>query len=493
MSYVILFELIAYCFGMLALGFYFNRKGLSQDEFILGGKKIPGWVLAFSERATGESVWLLVAATGFVYASGFSSIWMLISATLAIFVAWIFLSKRFMFETNKYGCLTIPEYLALKFGAKAQLIRWFGGIIIASFFMFYLAAQFSGAGKTLLTVFGLDKTTGMLLAAAIVIAYSAMGGFMSVVWTDMVQSILMVGALVIVPIAAFMKINTLGISIPDALAAAGPGYASWTGGLTDGALITMLIANFSWFFVLLGGQPQLSARFMALRNEKEQKQARNIALIWTVVAYSGVFFIGIFAMALYGPGAFPDQEMLMPHMLNDLLPPWIAGLLLAGILSAIMSTSDSVLLVITSSVTEDIVHNALGFKLTSAQLVKISRVTVLASGAIGLVIGMMSKSLIYHIINWYAAGIGSTFSVAVLMAFFWKKSSSKGIVSVLISGFVVTIIWMSTPLDSIVSARFVTFAVAGILGVVVSLMFPDKKQAEDEETMEVGEVATDKV
>ncbi len=476
MNTTILAILIVYCVGMMAVGIYFSKKDLEQSDFLLGGKKIPGWALAFSERSTCESVWLLMGATGFVYSTGLSSIWIFVGSFLGVGGAWVFFSKRFMQETNKYNVLTLSDYLAVRFGDNGKAIRWLASITIVCFFMFYLAAQFAGAGKTLLTTFGLNQYTGMVLSAVIVIIYATMGGFLSVVWTDVIQSLLMVLTLIGLPIVAFFKINAQGLSVTHALATAGAGMNSWTGGLSGFAVVTLLVANFSWFFSFLGGQPQLSARFMAMKDEKEVTQGRNIGLIWTVFAYSGVFLIGLTAIALYGPNAFADAETLLPFMIQDLLPPWLAGLLLSGILAAMMSTSDSVLLVITGSISEDIINKAMGVKLNAKQLMKVSRLTVVGAGLLGLIIGMTSKSLIYYVINWFSAGIGCTFSVAVCLAFFWKKTSGKGIVATLASGFIITVIWMSSPLEAVLTSRVVTFFLAGIIGMVVSVLFPDKEQ-----------------
>lgn len=475
MNSFILFEVIIYCAIMLGIGFYFSRKKLNQSDFILGGNKLPGWALAFSERATGESAWLLLGATGFAFATGLSSIWMFLGMAIGIIFSWLFFAKKFMSERKKYNVLTLPDYLAVKFPYHANLIRWTGGLMIVTFFMFYLGAQFAGAGKTLLATFGLNMTTGILLTAVIVITYACLGGFLSVVWSDVIQSILMLATLVIVPIVAFMEISSNNLSVSTALSQAGNGADSWSGGLTGFGLGILLFANFSWFFGYLGGQPQLSSRFMALKNEKDAKTASIVAIIWTFLGLGGAFLIGIAGLTLYGPGSFEDVEMLLPHMLLDLLPFWLAGILLAGILAAIMSTADSQLLVITSSVSEDILHKALGLKLTEKQLVTVSRVSVFIAGILGLIIALTSKSLVYTVVSWAWAGIGNSFSVAIILTFFWKRVSGAGVVAAIVTGFASTIIWISTPLDEMFTSRAATFFIALLAGIIVSLLLPEKK------------------
>ena len=299
---IILIEFLIYCAIISAIGYYFIRVTKTQSDFLLGGNKLPGWVLAFSERATGESAWLLLGFTGFVYASGLSAIWVAVGIAIGIIFAWLFLAKRFMRETKKYNVLTIPDYLAIRFGEKAALIRWLAGILIAGFMLFYVAAQLSGTGKLLLTTFDLHPIWGVLLATVVIILTSFAGGFISVVWTDMVQSILMITTLVILPIIAFIHIFTNDLSVSQALVNAGDSFNSWFGGLTGFSLGVLFFNNFSWFFGYLGGQPQLSSRFMAMRNEKEANVGITVGIIWTILAYTGAFLIGIAAIVMYPQG-----------------------------------------------------------------------------------------------------------------------------------------------------------------------------------------------
>lgn len=468
-------EFILYILAMMAIGYYFSRRKLGHSDFLLGGKKIPGWVLAFSERATGESAWLLLGYTGFVFASGLSGIWVAIGITLGIVFSWIFLANRFMKDTEKYEVMTLPGYLAKRFPKHGKVILWCATILIFSFMMFYFSAQIAGAGKTLFTVFDIDPLLGMIIAVVVVLVISYGGGFISVVWTDMIQAIMMIATLVLLPIIGLFAIHSQGLSISDALTAAGPDVSSWTGGVTGFALGLLLFNNFAWFFGYLGGQPQLSVRMMALKNEKEAKTGTVVAIVWTILAYTGAFLIGITALTLYQGHAFDDVETILPYMTLDLLPPWIAGLLLSGILAAIISTADSQLLVVTSSVSEDIVNKVMGKKLTEQQLVRLSRITVIIAGLIGFIIALTSESLVYLVVSWAWAGVGCTLSPAIILTFIWKRYSGVGVIATIVSGFISTVIWISTPLEDIISSRFTTFAIAMIIGIIFSLLFPDKQ------------------
>lgn len=473
---IILIEFLLYCVVIIAVGYYFSRSSNTQSDFLLGGKKLPGWALAFSERATGESAWLLLGYTGFVFMTGLAGIWVAVGIGFGIIFSWLFLAKRFMRETHKYNVLTLPDYLAVRFGQKANIIRWLTSLLIAGFLMFYVGAQMAGAGKMLFTTFGLTPATGIIIATIVIIVTAFAGGFISVVWTDMIQSVMMVVTLVALPIAALFYINANDLSISQSLVNTGESFNSWFGGLTGFSLGVLFFNNFAWFFGFLGGQPQLSSRFMALKNEKEANHGATVAVIWTFLAYSGAFVIGLAAIAMYDQGSFADVEIILPTMILQLMPPWIAGILLAGVLAAIITTANSQLIVVTGSVTEDIIHKALGIKLTDKQLVWLSRLSVIVFGLVGMIIALVSDSLLYLVVGWAWAGVGCTLSPAILMTFFWKRYSSTGVIATVLAGLLSTILWISTPLEEMMTSRFTTFFIAAFFGIVFSLLFPDKKE-----------------
>ncbi|MFS0637603.1 sodium/proline symporter [Mesobacillus foraminis] len=469
-------EIIIYLLAMLGIGIYFSRKKLDQADYFLGGNKLPGWALAFSERATGESAYMFLGAVGFIYITGLSGIWILSGMFLGVVCSWLFLAKRFMNERKKYDVYTLPDYLAAKFPRHGKIIRVLSAFIMGVFSIFYIAGQFSGTGKTLYSISGINITLGTVAIALIIIAYSCMGGFMSVVWTDTVQSFLMVLTFIIVPVAAFIEIRHSDLSISHSLSEMGNGADTWFGGLTGFALGAMLVTNFSWFFGWLGGQPQLSSRFMALSTEEELKTANWVAMIWTLVVYVGAFLVGIFGSVLYKQGTISDSEMILPYMVSDLLPPWVAGIIISSILAAIMSTASSQLIVVTTSVSEDIIHKSMGYQMNSQKLVRLSKVVVVLSGLLGLIVSLWSESIIYGVVSFAWAGIGNTFSSVILLIFFWKKVSGVGVIATIITGFVSAILWTISPLEAIVSAKASTFFICIIVGMVVSLLFPDEKQ-----------------
>jgi len=473
MNSIITIEFALYLALILGVGFYFARKKMSQADFHLGGKKIPGWALALSERATGESAWCLLGLTGFAFAAGLSSVWIAVGCVSGIAVSWLWLAREFRRERDKYDTLTLPDYLATKYAAQGKFIRWFSSVIIIFFFVLYVAAQFSGGGKTLNITFGIPVTWGIIISAIVVIIYAMAGGFFSVVWTDVLQSILMIITLVVTPIVALVAIGRSNLSIATALSGAGLGFDSWTGGAVGFAAGTLVFNNFSWFFGYLGGQPQLDARWMAMRSDRDVRVGATIAIVWTLLAYAGAITMGIAAITLYGTGVVSDPEQILPFMLLKLMPPWLAGMLLAGAVAAMMSTADSQLLIATSSISEDIIHKSLRKDLDDRKLVFISRIVILVVGVIALVMAFTSKSLIYTIVGWAWAGIGCSFAPAVILSFFWKRFSGRGVIASLVSGFATTVIWMTTGLDAVFTARAATFVIAFACAVFVTLFSAD--------------------
>jgi sodium/proline symporter len=467
---------IGYLLLTLGLGLWQSQRTKTQSDFILGSSSLPGWMLALSERATGESAWLLLGLTGFVYATGLPGIWTCLGCLLGISTAWIVLARKFRSEARKYNAMTMPEYFSAKFPQKANTIRILSTVIIVFFFVFYVGAQFAGAGKTIFKTFGLDPGWGMLIAAAVILIYATIGGFISVVAVDALQSILMITTLIVTPIIMLIMVISGPVSIPEALKAAGGGRMSLTGGLSGFAAGLLIFNNLAWFFGYLGGLPQLNARFMGMRDDRNVKIGRNIAVGWTALAYAGVVIIGLTAVVLFGPDVVSDPEMILPHILTELFPPWLAAVLLAGAVAAMVSTAQSMLLVASSSISQD-VYNGIIKKgqAEDKKLLFLSRTATLGVGILGLVLALTTSELIYYIVSYAWAGIGCSFAPAVLLSFYWDRFSSNGVVTALATGLITTIIWIVTGLDALVTARAVTFIAAISMAVIVTFLTTSKK------------------
>lgn len=444
----IVIVLIAYLSLLILWGIYQGRKVKTGSDYSIAGRKLPGWVAALSERATGESSWALLGLPGAAYATGLTEIWTAIGCVAGIITAWALLAWRLRDEAEKYNVTTFSDYLAAKHGDTGQLLRVISSLTIVFFFFFYVGAQFLGGGKTLHTLFGIEPGLGMLITALIIIPYTIYGGFRSVVYTDVIQALLMITALVIAPVAGIIYISNhpelYASGIGEALRKSGESYTSLTGvakGFGAGLLIT---GGFSWFFGYLGGLPQLTMRFMAIRNREQAKKGRNVGIVWTIVAYTGALMIGWIGIAIFGPAGLGDPEYVMPSVILKLFPPVIAAILITGAIAAMISTADSLLILSATELSGSLLKKREKHQDTSPAVLRKHRLITGIIAVIALLLSYVSPSkIIFTLVSYVWAGIGCTFSVVILLTLFWKRFHGKAAVATIVTGILFTIFWVS--------------------------------------------------
>ncbi len=473
-----LLGLVAYLVLIAGVAIWTFGKNTTKDDFILGGRKLGAWVIALSERTAAESAWLILGLSGALYAVGMLEIWTVIGCVLGIIFYWIVIARKLRVISETYGAITLPEYFYRFCGKWGQHVRVISMLIICFFFSFYVAAQFIAAGKVLDATFGIDAHWGMLLAALVVIVYTMMGGFTAVCMTDVVQAVLMIITLVLMPIVGLILINSEGLDVVAAMKATGQ-TASLTAGKTGWAGAAAIIGGLSWGLGYMG-QPHLVTKFMAINNPDAIKIGRKVAITWTLLAYVGATLIGVVGITLVHNGVLStndvtsvsnDPERILPVLANFLFPSWIAGILIAGAVAAMMSTADSQLLIATSTIVEDFYSKVLGRSVTQKQLVLFSRVATVAVGLAGFNLACMSDDLIYDVVSLAWAGLGASFGPALLLSLHWKKMTGAGVLASMITGAVSTAAWKWIPgLDDIISVRFTSFALAILAAVVFSLM-----------------------
>lgn len=440
----ILIVMIVYITLLILWGMYQGRKVKSSSDYAIAGRGLPGWVAALSERATGESSWALLGLPGAAYAMGLTEVWTALGCVAGIITAWAVLAWRLRDEAEKYNVTTFTEYVARKHGETGTMIRNVGSLTIVFFFFFYVGAQFLGGGKTLHTMFGIDARLGMFITAAIIVPYTIYGGFRSVVYTDVVQAIVMIVTLIIGPVAGIIYLGKhpelFASSIPEALASAGSGYTSMTGAARGFGAGLIIAGGFSWFFGYLGGQPQLSMRFMAIKDGRQARKARNIGIAWTVVAYIGALSLGWIGIAIFGPAGLEDPEYVMPSVILKLFPPAVAAILITGAIAAMVSTADSLLILSATELSEGLLKKEGEEK----SALRRSRIVTAALAVIALAIAYVSPSkLIFTLVSYVWAGIGCTFSVVIIFSLFWKKFHGRAALATIISGLLFTILWIS--------------------------------------------------
>ena len=474
---------IAYIVVLIGIVAYSARRSKTNDDFVLGGKKISGFSLALSERATGESAWLLLGLTGIAYSEGMAAIWVALGCVSGILFLWIFLAEPLQKLTENTGALTVPGLFSAKFKGTQRSFGILSSVIIIFFFVLYIAAQFSGAGKIFNDTFNIDPFWGMVIGSSLVTIYTMLGGFITVVATDAFQAVLMVVTCVVLPIIALGIAATHNIHIAETIANASytiPLNSASVKQVTGGLLI---LNGMSWAFGYTG-QPQLLTRMMAMRNKKETRQSRWLAIIWTLLAYTGAFMIGIIGYKLVQAGVLGDaaasvandSEKIMPVMVMTLLHPILAGILLSGAVSAMMSTASSQLMVVSSSMTEDFYVHVSKKKIEEKRMLFLNKMFTLGVGLIGFLLAIAMEDTVYGLVSYAWSGIGASFGPAIVLLIFWKRLSRAGVFACLITGTLSAVIWKTWLLDITgISERLASYILAFVMAVLFSYLFPEKQ------------------
>jgi len=474
----ILIGLILYLLLLIVIAFWTFRLNKTLGDFLLAGRKLGGWVVTFSERASGESAWLLLGLPGVLFASGFLELWVAIGCTSGILFSWMFIARRLRIVTGKYGALTLPDFFESRFNDNTHALRVFSSIIITFFFTFYVCAQLMAAGKLFSLFLPITDVQAMVIGGSIIVFYTLMGGFFAVAWTDVVQATLMVITLVVLPIVALVEIGGWDRVIGH-IAAANPDHLSLLGGSSGILAVTVVINGLAWGLGYLG-MPHLLTRFMAVKNPNQLRKGAFVGISWAVLAFWGAMFIGLFGTVLFAGQAIADQEKVMPMMAIELLPGWIAGILIAGALAAMMSTADSQLLVTTSAISEDVYHKLINKKASDRRLVSISRVVTLAVGVVAFLVAISAKELVFEMVGFAWSGLGASFGPALILTLWWKKITREGVMAGMICGTVVTIAWRLTPQLKFVLFEIVpAFFIALLACIIVSLITQKRNPREE--------------
>jgi len=430
---------VIYLVVVLVVGLLTFRLNRTLADFVLAGRKLGPWVVAFSERASGESAWLLIGLPGLALVSGYNAIWPAVGCTTGILFSWMFISRRLRADSEKFGALTLPDFFEARYDDKSRLLRVTATLIIVFFFTFYVAAQFLAAGKVLNVTFHITPFWGMVIGACIILFYTIMGGFFAVAWTDFFQGCVMVFTLVLLPVLGITLLGGFG-SFTQKIASHNPGFLSVGGGQQGWAMMKTVLGGLA---IGLGymGQPHLVARFMAIRKTDALRQGTLIATVWAILAYWGAVFIGLVGLGLYGVGQFADQEQIMPFMATNLLPAWLAGIAISGAIAAMMSTADSQLLVTTSAISEDIYHQMIRKDASQERLVRLSRLAAMCVGVVAFILALSAKALVYDLVLYAWAGLGACFGPGLLLTLWWKRTTKQGVWAGMIVGMVTIIVW----------------------------------------------------
>lgn len=435
---------VGYLLLLIGIGVWssrFSSEGIS--EFFIGGRKMNRFVVALSAVVSGRSAWLLLGVTGMAYMQGASAVWTVMGYIIVELFLFLYYARRLRNFTETYNCITVPDFFAERFNDRSGYLRMALVAVFLIFMVGYVSAQFVAGGKAFASSFHIDETTGIVLSAAIILAYTVLGGFLAVSLTDMFQAIFMMFALVVLPVVAIIDAGGLPAVLSQ--------LSAMEVGLVDPfALSVGGIIGFLGVGLGSPGNPHILARYMSIDDAKQLKWSAVIGTLWNVIMGWGAIFIG-----LAGRVWFPeidmlpsgDEEQLFPLLAQQHLHPVIFGVVVASIFAAIMSTADSQLLVAASSVVRDLYDRTFrrGVEIPQKKLVRYSRLVVAALVVISLVFGLMAQELVFWLVLFAWAGLGAAIGPTSILALYWKGTTKAGVFAGLFTGTTVTIIWYFIP------------------------------------------------
>lgn len=499
----IIVAIVAYLAGMLWIGFQASKKNSNVGDFYLGGRQLGPLVTAMSAEASDMSSWLLMGLPGLAYLSGLAEpFWTAIGLAVGTYLNWLFVAKRFRRYTIAAGnSITVPEFFTNRYGDKKKILTLISALVIVIFFIPYTASGFAAIGKLFSSLFSVDYHWSMIIGALIVIGYTMTGGFLAASLTDLVQSIIMTIALVIVLVFGISQAGGFSAVMSNAESLAGhlslsmshvPDAADfWAAGTTKPYSLLTIISTLAWGLGYFG-MPHILLRFMAIKDENKLKLSRRIASIWVVIAMGVAILIGIIGLGMSRAGAvevLADSSsaetiiVQIAHKLSQygLGSALLAGIILSGIIASTMSTADSQLLAASSSVSKDIVTGFLRKKMSEKDEMLIARLTLGIIAVIGIVLAWNPNNSVFRIVSFAWAGFGASFGPVVLLSLYWKRSNFQGALAGMITGGSMVFIWkfLVRPLGGILDIYELlpAFLLALAVNVCVSLATkaPDKE------------------
>lgn len=438
---IIFITFVVYLVMIFVIGLVAWRNTHNLSDFILGGRRLGSWTTAISAGASDMSGWLLLGLPGYAYLAGFEAIWIAIGLFIGTCLNWYLVAPRLRVNTELLNnALTLPEYLENRFNDNSHLLRIISALFILLFYMFYTSSGLVAGGKLFESVFGLPYTWAVLTGAIAILAYTSLGGFLAVSWTDLIQGLLMAFALSYVAIISVYKLQGVDVlfssmsqqntELLNAFTLASGEALGFIG------IVSLLAWGLGYF-----GQPHILIRFMAINTPEKIPSARRIALSWTFISLISALFIGFAGSALLGNQLESgDSEKVFIELLNLLLHPVPAGICLAAILAAIMSTADSQLLVASSALTEDI-YKTINVKATDKQLVLIGRLAVIFITICATVLALKQDNNVLELVAYAWAGFGATFGPVVVLSLFWTSMHKSSAVVGMMSGGITVIVW----------------------------------------------------
>ena len=513
----IMIAMFIYMTAVVVIGIVFAKKAnTNSDNYFLGGRSLGPWVTAMSAEASDMSGWLLMGLPGVAYWCGLAdAAWTAIGLAIGTYLNWLIVSRRLRrYSVRANNSITLPEFFSNRFREKNKIIMTLSALFILIFFTVYAASCFVTCGKLFSTLFDMPYIPMMILGAVFVFVYTILGGFLAESASDFMQGIVMFIALVVIVAIGTVSAGGIGAVVENAKSI--PGFFEFFGlaepvvdankvqQVVDGVpqfgaaseygvlkICSMLAWGLGYF-----GMPQVLLRFMAIRNESDLKRSRRIAMVWVVISLAVAVFIGIMGRKLYPTEHLTASaaENIFITLATNALPPILAGFVMAGILAATISSSDSYLLIAASAVAKNIFQGVVKKKATDKQVMLVTRITLLAIAIVAVVIALDENSIIFNVVSFAWAGFGATFGPLMIFSLFWKRVNRAGAIAGMVSGASMVFIWklVISELGGVfkIYELLPAFIISSVCIVVVSLLTkaPSAEVVEDFEAVKAGKV-----
>ncbi|HCJ29034.1 MAG TPA: sodium/proline symporter PutP [Pseudomonas sp.] len=437
-----LITFVIYIVAMILIGFTAYRATKNFDDYILGGRSLGSFVTALSAGASDMSGWLLMGLPGAIFVAGLSESWIAIGLIAGAWLNWLFVAGRLRVHTERNkNALTLPDYFSHRFEDESRLLRIFSALVVLVFFTIYCASGVVAGARLFESSFGVPYDLALWIGAAATILYVFIGGFLAVSWTDTVQATLMIFALLITPVFVILSLGDMG-SVMDTIAAQDPSNFDMFKGLSFIAIISLLGWGLGYF-----GQPHILVRFMAADSVKTIPNARRIGMTWMILTLAGAVTVGFLGIAYFADnpalaGAVTENgERVFMELVKLMFNPWVAGIILSGVLAAVMSTLSAQLLVSSSALTQDFYKAFLRKGASQTELVWVGRGMVLLIALIAIGIASNPDSKVLGLVSYAWAGFGAAFGPVVLISLVWKRMTRNGALVGMLVGAITVVVW----------------------------------------------------
>ncbi|EPF73581.1 sodium/proline symporter PutP [Acinetobacter rudis] len=466
-----LITFIFYIIAMVAIGLYAYKATNNFSDYILGGRSLGSVVTALSAGASDMSGWLLMGLPGAIYLSGLSEAWIAIGLILGAWMNWLLVAGRLRVHTEfQNNALTLPDYFTGRFSDRRKVLRIISALVILVFFAIYCASGMVAGARLFESIFGWSYTTALWISALATISYVCIGGFLAISWTDTFQAGLMIFALLLTPIFAYLAIDTNAQSFTQILETARPHAMNMISGVSGAVIISSLAWGLGYF-----GQPHILVRFMAADSVKVIPAARRIGMTWMTLCLTGAVGAGFIGIAYFQQHpelasiVQSNPETVFMELTKLLFNPWIVGIILAAILAAVMSTLSCQLLVCSTTLTEDLYKGFFRKNASQQELVWVGRMMVLAIALLAIILASNPESKVLGLVAYAWAGFGAAFGPLIIMSLFWRRMTRNGALAGIIVGALTVIVWKNTMADWGIYEILPGFVLSMISIVVVSL------------------------